>query len=134
MGVEDEYSGRTRKVKSKGVKPYLPIMGLVLAIAFGAIGYIIGPKLAEVASKQFNFELTTQIEWVFRGAVFLIGLGIAAIAIGAATPKPKTEKLATERNLAKERAQRRKEHVASKKRQREINRRMAEDVKRKSGR
>lgn len=134
MGVEDEYSGRTRKKESRGVKPFLPIMGLALAIAFGAIGYIIGPKLAEVASKQFNFELTTEIEWIFRGAVFLIGLGIAAMAIGAATPKPKTEKLATERNLAKEREQRRKEHIAAKKRQREINRKMSEEVKRKSGR
>ena len=124
MGFEDEYVGRGKK-KNKGINRYLPILGLLLAIVSAVIGYIVGPGLATWAGGQFHFEPTDSIQWVFRGVVFVVVLGITAALLAMATPKPKSQKMATEQALAKERDERRKEQVARKKRQREINREMA---------
>lgn len=146
MGLEDEYAGRG-KAESKGVRPFLPIMGLVLIIAFGAIGYVLSPNAVMLAQNNLNgFDggcydaggkiicENTGIQLIFAGLIFVVLMGFAGFFLALFSPKPKTDKLSTEKQLKKEKVEREKERLARKRRKQEINRRVAKERKEKQGR
>lgn len=130
--MEDEYGGGIRKKERRGLRPLLPALGLVLVVAFGAISYVIGPEVAQFAGAQLKFNVTKEVEYIFIGVLLLVFLGVTTIIIAAATPKKQTDKLATEQQLKKEKAEKEKEHLARKVRQREIQKKMAEERRRSS--
>jgi hypothetical protein len=147
MGFEDEYAGKG-KAESKGVRPFLPIMGLVLMIAFGAIAFVVSPNAVLLAQNNLEgfdggcFQTATGVDCdpeqvgirlIFAGLIFVVLMGFAGFFLALASPKPKTDKLATEKQLKKEKAERQKERQAQKKRKQEINRKVAKERKDKLG-
>ena len=127
MSMEDEYAERKRKKSGSGLRPYLPVLGLFLAVALGAVSYVLGPYVSQFASTRMGLDNTPELEWVFRGALFLVLLLFVFMVFAVAVPRPKSQRLVTDRQLATEKDLRRKEQLAKKKRQREINRKMAEE-------
>jgi hypothetical protein len=136
MSLGDEYSGRAagRKQKRSGIRPFLPLLGLLLAVAMGVIAYFLSPSvLSFLASRFANIDTGDQkMKLVVTGAIFLVLMGFSAVIIAAATPKKKTNKLATEAVLKKEKQEKQKEVLAAKQRKRQIQKKVFEENKRKA--
>lgn len=131
---EDEYHGGVRQEKRAGIRPFIPVLGFLLILSMGAIGFVIGPNVAAFASQRMGFEISDEIIWIFRGVIFFLLLAVAAMIYAFAVPKKKTDKLATEKQLLKEKQEKEKERLAEKKRKALIQRKMAEERRKKSGR
>lgn len=128
---EDNYDGGIKQARRSGIRPFLPVLGFLLASALGAISYSLGEPVTVYAQANMGFEYSETMVWVFRVVIFVVLLGIAAALFAAASPKPKTEKLATEKQLAKEKFEKAKERELQKKRHRESLRKMHEENKKK---
>jgi len=131
--VEDEYGGGIKKKERRGLRPLLPALGLVLVVAFGGISFVLGPEVAKFASTRLGFRVSgpdDPVNYVFMGILLIAFLALTAVIIAMATPKKKTDKLATEQQLKREKDEKEKERLARKARQREVQRKMAEERRR----
>lgn len=136
MGLGDEYSGRAAGAKEKkgNLRPYLPALGLILAICMGAISAVLAEPVTTFLAKKMPAINTAgpNIRWVIGGVIFLVLIGISSLILAAAAPKEKTNELATEKRLKQEKVDKEKERLEAKKRKREVQRKMAEESKRKA--
>src|SRR5690606_15115095 len=69
---EDEYHGGVRQEKRAGIRPFIPVLGFLLILSMGAIGFVIGPNVAAFASQRMGFEISDEIIWIFRGVIFFL--------------------------------------------------------------
>lgn len=126
---EQDYNIKDYK-RSRGL---WPLYGLVLAIALGAIAYVLGPKLYDfVLDRSPNFNTGTytreQVELFFAGIIFLVLLAIVAGFVAMFAPRKKTTVKDTD--LIKERKQREAARRARKKRQMQLDRQAREEYRR----
>lgn len=127
--AEDEYV-RSKKKKNP-LTPFLPVLGLVLAVALGAIAFILSKPAHEFLMKQIEtFPQETEVQYVVAGALFIVFLLFAGLIYAIFAPKQ--EKLVTERELKKEKDYKEKERLAAKKRKRQIQAKMAAERSKKS--
>lgn len=122
-----------RKAEKKSKRGMWPVYGLLMAIALGAIAYVLAPVLLQfVRSRSANFSIGNltieQVELLFAGIIFFVLIGIATLILAALTPKKKSEVL--DAVLVKERKQMELERRAQKKQQMEIARKMRQSNKR----
>jgi hypothetical protein len=122
-----------RQAEKKNRRGLWPVYGLVMAIALGAISYVLAPVLLQFVrgrSPRFSVgDLTTQqVELLFAGIIFFVLIGITTIILGLTVPKKKNEVL--DAALVKERKAVDAEKRARKKRQLEIARKLRESNKR----
>lgn len=108
-----------------------PLLGLFLAVAAGAIAFLLAPLLIEFLQTQNRrFGVGMEPErlrlYVTIGITFVF-LSIAALIVALAAPKKAIN--VKETDLIKERARAQMRHKYEVKRQRKINREMREDVK-----
>lgn len=131
LGTDEEYSASGKKQRGKGLRPFYPLIGLVLIGAFGAIAYVLGEPLANAIANAGvlgpggygdNFEVFT---WIIRGAIFaaLVLIGALLYAVGA--PKPKSYRGVNERDLDKERRARQQAELEAKKKRKKVRNEMA---------
>lgn len=143
MAFEDEYAGRGRK--RSGINAFLPFLGLILIISFGAIAYILSEPVHQYIYTQFIEESeirnatpvedsfdNEKIQYVVGGAIFiiLVMIGGALYALGA----PKEKIKVTERELKQEKLRREEEVRAMKRRKQAINKAVAAERERKQRR
>jgi uncharacterized membrane protein len=128
MGLQD-YNIKDYK-KSRGL---WPVYGLVLAIALGAISYVLGPSLYDFVltrSPDFNTGTYTreQVELFFAGIIFFVLLTIVALLVAVFVPRSKTT--VKDAELVKERNDMEKARRARKKRQLKMDRQAREEYRR----
>ena len=128
MGLQD-YNIEDYK-KSRGL---WPVYGLVLAVALGAIAYLLAPRLYDFVltrSPSFNIGTYTreQVELFFAGIIFFVLLAITAGFVAMFVPRKKTDVKDTD--LVKERKQAEAERRARKKRQLKMARQAREEYRR----
>lgn len=128
MGLQD-YNIEDYK-KRRGL---WPLYGLVLAIALGAISYVLGPKLYDfVLTQQPNFNTGTytrqQVELFFAGIIFLVLIAIAGGFVAMFAPRKRTT--VKETDLVKERKQKEAVRRARKKRKMQMERQAREEYRR----
>ena len=131
--MEDEYALKKRQRRGSGIRPFLPVIGLFLIVSFGLISYFVGQPVTEFASGRMGFQYSDEMVWVFRVVIFFIMLAIAAAILAAAAPKTKVDKLATEKQMALEKKQKEHERLARKKELRQVQKKMFEENRRKTG-
>jgi predicted outer membrane lipoprotein len=124
MSFEDEYTKQTEK--KNPLTAFLPILGLLLAVAFGAIAFIVSEPVQDLLAENISgFPREQEAQYVVAVVIF-----ISLVLIGGAiyaTLAPKPPKLVSERELKKEREQREQEIRDRKRRQRKVQEQMAEE-------
>jgi uncharacterized BrkB/YihY/UPF0761 family membrane protein len=125
MAFENEYV-KTKKKKSP-LAPFLPVLGLILAVALVAIAYTLSPTVLELLEENIdNFPKDTEeIKYVVTGALFLVLLLFAGMIYALFSPKP--PKLATDAQLRQERTDLERERRMKKRRRRETYKKMSEE-------
>jgi hypothetical protein len=131
MGFEDEYARKGRKKNRDPIRPFLPVLGLLLAVALAAISWVIHEPLRDFLVEQFpdlpqpgteSFEV---VGYIAGGVVFVVLLMIVSMLYTIFAPRP--EKLTSESQLKRERDDIDAERRAKKKRQQQIRRNMAKE-------
>ena len=130
MMTDEDYKASGKKRKSRGIAPYLPILGLILAIALGAISYVLGEPVANIVAQSVYFPDFEAAAWIMRVIIFVILLLIVGMLYAMAAPKK--AKAVTERDLNRERRAATAEKEARRKTKRKANKKMAKDLKEKS--
>lgn len=110
-----------------------PVYGLLMALALGAISYVLGPMLVTYARRQsasFSIGNLTQqqVELLFSGIVFLVLLGVVTLLLAIAVPKNKNN--ITDKDMVKRKEQMAAEEKMRKKRALEIDRKLREQNRR----
>jgi predicted PurR-regulated permease PerM len=126
MSFEDEYVRRLEK--KNPLNPFLPVLGLFLAAALGAVAYIVSEPLQDLLSRNIaNFPAGTEIRYVIAGVLFIILLLFAGMIYALLAPKP--TKLISEQQLKKERVQREQDRLAKKRRKQRANIQRAKEAR-----
>jgi predicted histidine transporter YuiF (NhaC family) len=122
MMSEEEY----RRKRKTSTKAFLPAVGLILLIAFGAISYAIAPILERQFRGKIGAIPDGDMGELFYGAMlFLILIMITGLVLAFFSPKSK--KNVSERELDKERKMKHAETVAKKKRYEQAKVKMAQE-------
>ncbi len=133
MGVEDEYVAKSRRKKNR-LKPYYPLIGFLVGLGLLISAFVLSDPVNKVLrnnilKSNYPFDNQTEMQYIVMGGLFVIFVLVAAMVYAVFAPKP--SKLITEKQLEKEKEIKRKEALMAKKRKRQIQRKMAEDRKRK---
>lgn len=125
MMTEEDY--HLKQAKKVSIRAFLPIFGLILIIAFGAIAYVFGTPLTELL--RGFIPISTQdldtFDWISRAIIFLALVMVATLVYSIAIPKKKD--IVTERALEKERKARIEAEKLEKLRQRQVKAKMAKE-------
>lgn len=133
MSFEDEYAAKRRPKSKNSINAFLPVMGLLLAVALGAVAFVLsGPVHELVMDNMSSFPAGTTAQYVVAGALFVILLMVSGLLYAAFIPKPKQK--VTEASLKREKEEVEAERLARKKRQKELQRQAARDRERREGR
>jgi predicted histidine transporter YuiF (NhaC family) len=126
MMTEEDY--RLKQGRRTTIRAFLPLFGLILIIAFGAIAFIFGASLTDLLVSMIpsiaSVELTT-LDWISRAIIFLALVMVATLIYSIAIPKKKD--IVTERALEKERKDRMEAQKQEKLRQRQVKAKMAKE-------
>lgn len=138
LGTDEEYSGSGKKRRSKGLRAFYPLIGLILAGAFGAIAYVLGGPIAfQLEPTMFpglNNEDFNTVTWIIRGVIFFVLVLFGGLLFAMAAPKPKGSTGVTERGMGKEREARLAAELEAKKRRKKVRNELAKARKNQSQR
>jgi hypothetical protein len=123
-----------RVAEKKSRRGLWPLYGLLMALALGAISYVLGPVVLQfMRSRSAQFSIGTlndqQVELLLSGIVFVLLLAFATLILAVAAPKKKSEVkdaalVKEKRQMEVERKQRRKRELEIQRKLRESNRRL----------
>jgi len=131
MSFEDEYA--KSKQKKDPLRPFYPVIGLLLIACFAAIAWVLHEPLRDILVEnisdlpQANEEGFQEVGYVAGGSIFVILLMFASLLYAAFAPKQ--QNVVSERELLNEKKAKEAEIRARKKRKREIQKQMAQDRK-----
>ena len=124
MSFEDEYARQEKK--KNPLTAFLPLLGLMLAAAFGLIAYIVSEPVQDMLVQNISgFPREQEAQYVVAAVIFISLVLIGGVIYSIFAPKP--PKLVTERELKKERDRREQEEKDKKRRRRKVQEQMAED-------
>jgi hypothetical protein len=89
------YSAPQIKKKKRGTRAFLPVLGLILAVLFAAVAYVVAPPLVDfiegrsadiqVQFNDFRAEYGENvIDYIFTGLLWLVFLGLAVFLVSLA--------------------------------------------------
>ena len=129
MGLGDEYSGGIRKKGRGGLRPFLPAIGFILALAAGAISWVLSePAVALLRDNIAGIPDDIAVQVVVGAAIFALLITVFAALYSAF--QPKQPKGVSERDLDKEKRERAAEEAAMKRRKKEMRDKMRQRNKR----
>lgn len=136
MGTDEEYGSSGKRRRSKGIRPWLPLIGLLLLLSFGAMAFVLSEPLYNAAASTFVMDVTPEVGRLVAGVVLFVVFSFIGLIIYAIFA-PKRTHLTNEHLLERERQAKKAEQVAKKKRQRqvaiEMRRQREAEAQRKSG-
>lgn len=123
-----------RKVEKKKSKGLWPLYGLLMAVAAGAIAYVLAPQLlAFVLRRSPSFSIGTlsrdQVELLFGGIIFFVIIAVGGMIIAAFMPKKKMDEV-QDKHLRKQKEQMIKDEKARRIRRAMVEREMKKHNKR----
>jgi hypothetical protein len=119
MGTDEEYSSSGKVKRSKGIKPWLPVIGMLLLLSFGAMAYVLSEPLYNAVASSVAMDITPDVGRLVAGVVLFVVLSFVGLIIYTIFA-PKRTHLTNENLLERERKAKKAEQVAKKKRQRQV--------------
>lgn len=139
MGFEDEYARRNRK--RNPITPFLPVLGLFMLVALGAVAFVLSDPVHQFIYEEFFQEEEQQngtlpedsfnqdeAQYMVGGGLFVILLMVMGLLYAMFAPKP--DKTVTERELKKEKMEMQREAELRKRRKQQMNKQKAMDRQR----
>jgi hypothetical protein len=128
MGLQDY-----KVPEKKNRRGMWPVYGLLMALAIGAISYVLAPELLKfVRQRAPQFSVGTlpesQVELIFAAAIFLVLIAVVTFLLAIFVPKKKSDIKDT--HLVKEKKAMEAERLARKKRQREVQKKLRQQNRR----
>lgn len=85
-----------KKKKTSPFRPYLPVIGLLLAVCFGIISWVLAPgflqwtvdNVAGITGREFSYQT---MRLMFAGVIFFGFVMVASIIVSFASPKQKEQ-------------------------------------------
>lgn len=101
-----DYQSKFAPKKKDPLRPFLPIIGLVIMAIAGAVGWFGSPILLELGQDYIPAEVTAAmdamtLQYVVTGMIFLLVVALFATIYALFAPKP--DKLVSEATLKRER-------------------------------
>jgi hypothetical protein len=126
MSFEDEYAGRPKK--KNPLAGLLPFLGLILAVALGAIAWVLSEPVQELVVDNIrDFPADQQGQIIVTGGLWVLLLLFSGLLYTLFAPKP--TKLISEKHLKHERDDMYKEQAAKRKRRQQIARKLSKERK-----
>jgi hypothetical protein len=124
MGFSDD--GGVKKARGRSWnRIFAPLFGLLLAIASGAIAYVLSaPAYEFVLDRMPDVPAGPEVQLVVGIVIFILCLGIFSGIYAIVAPKPARETYVTERELDRLKKEREAEQKARERRKKEMRRRM----------
>ena len=127
--AENEYRGKFEKPKVDPLKPYYPIIGLVLLAIAGAVGFFARQPAYAFIQDTFlqgvgGLPDRETMEYVVAFGIALVIVGIASLAFAVFAPKPKNRKLVAENTLKAQKDQMNEERIRAKRRKQQMEAKM----------
>lgn len=122
-----EYGGKFAPKKKDPLKPFIPVIGLFLAIIAGAIAYFASEPALEVVKTYIAIGDAPEMRWVVAGAIFL--LIIMVVGMLYTVFQPRLPKGVSESDLDREKQEKAKEAAAAARRKREMQAKMRQQRK-----
>lgn len=117
---------KSSSAKNSPINAFLPVLGFLLIVSLGAVAYLVsGPAHRFLLEQDFGIPANTEVQFVIAGILWLLLMLTSYMLYALFAPKP--DKIATERHLKVEKAEKQKEDLARKKRQQELNRKVARE-------
>lgn len=124
MSFEDEYVEKKHNQKGTSIAGFLPVLGLVMAVAIGAVAFVLSGPVHELLMENLdNVPADQEVQYVVGGVLFLVMLLFAAMIFAAFAPKP--AKTVSEMELKKEKMGKERDRKAAKRRKQQMARQMA---------
>jgi membrane protein insertase Oxa1/YidC/SpoIIIJ len=100
LGTDEEYSAYGRVKQRRSIRAFLPVMGLILIVCFGAIAWVLAPMLYNLLGASLGFPAN----WgpLFFGVVVFVVLLFFSYVLYAMFA-PRKARGINERDLEKER-------------------------------
>ncbi|MCB9453609.1 MAG: hypothetical protein H6672_19430 [Anaerolineaceae bacterium] len=109
--------------KGGGNKAFWPLIGFILAVALGVLGYALAPVVINaVPDLRFGSLTGDQLRLAVAGIIFLILGAIVVMILAFAAPKRNPMDQITEKSLQEQRLLRNKRRLAKKQREADMKR------------
>ncbi|MEO1166351.1 MAG: hypothetical protein AAFV98_21420 [Chloroflexota bacterium] len=132
-----DYQSKFAPKKKDPLRPFLPIIGLLIMGIAGVVGWYVSPIVLDLGLQydiipaQVTGALTaTELQYVVAGMIFLLIVALFATIYAVFAPKP--ERLVSEASLKKEREDKIAERRRIKARRGKMRRRMKDAKKKKT--
>lgn len=121
---ENKFGGKYAPKKKSWLKPFLPVFGLLLLIAFGLIAYALSSPITQFIDARVTTRTLPlpQIQLIVGIGVFIVEVMLLAMVYSIF--QPKTPRGTTERELDREKKERIKEEQAATRRKRDMQAKM----------
>ncbi len=124
-----EIRGKYEPEKKDPLRAFLPIIGLIIIVIAGAVGWFSAPFVLEYGGQYIPSEVTTQLDEFTLQVLVAVAIFFIIVAVFSAIYalfSPKTNKLVTESTLKQERIAKDQERRRTKARKRKMKARMKE--------
>jgi phosphotransferase system glucose/maltose/N-acetylglucosamine-specific IIC component len=124
---QQEFGGKYAPKPKEPLRPFYPIIGLIIAAIAGAIAYFAAPPAYELIRANFLQNATglppvDQMELLIGVMIFLVIVMLFGLLFAAF--QPRTPKAVTERGLLEEKQEKERERRRAKQRQRTMREKM----------
>jgi len=108
------------------IRPFLPVIGLFMIVALGAIAFVLSTPVHELLMDQISdFPEEQEVQYVVGVVIFLLLVLVMSLIYAAFAPKP--ARTVSEKELKQEKAAIERERLAKKRRRRQMRKQMYED-------
>lgn len=132
---EDQYEKRETKKKGITNNALMPLFGLLLVLALGAIAFVASAPIHELLLENVDGDTIpedTEVQYVIAAGLFLMLLALVSMIYAMFAPKP--DKIVPEAELKKEKAEVERQRRMQKRKRQEANRKMARENREQSRR
>lgn len=120
---ENLFNSKYQPKKPSPLKPFYPVIGLIILILFGAISYFLSRPVTELVDARTTIALEfAQLQLVIAIGIFIV-LTLALAAVYSVF-QPKTPKGVSERDLDREKQEKMREAAAANRRKKEMQAKM----------
>jgi type VI protein secretion system component VasK len=120
--MSGNYGGKYAPRKKNPLKPFYPVIGLLILILGGGFAYYVSPSVTTWLDVRMEGTFPPQMRLVVAGVIFLVIVMVLGTIFSAF--QPRTPKGVSEKDLDKEKQERVKEQQAAAKRRKEMQSKM----------
>jgi ATP/ADP translocase len=123
--VSNEYKGKYQVKKKSRLKPFYPVIGLLMILLAGAVAYFASPFVTElIVDSLLEGDAPENMQVVSGGLVFGIIIASFALVFSLFAERPENKDMLSEKALMQDKEEKEREERAKKRRKRQMLKKM----------